>query len=151
MRSPVEALRRGALRTIATMNDISDDEESPSYAAIHAPASLRDAQRALNFIRAMEQGSSSGAVMSTNLIWLPTLWAEEMLIHLQMEVQARLMRRPQRSSAVIGSLAKMTCQTQSFGFFWTTVDQIQSLWKFEALWIVQVQSVALHLSWNFTR
>ena len=67
MRSPVEALRRGALRTIATMNDISDDEESPSYAAIHAPASLSDAQRALNFIRAMEQGSSSGAVMSTNV------------------------------------------------------------------------------------
>ena len=117
MRSPVETLRRGSLRTIATMSDISDDEESPSYAAIHAPASLRDAQRALNFIRAMEQDSSSGAVMSTNLIWLPTLWAEEMLIHLQMEVQARLMRRPQRSNAVIGSLAKMTCQTQSFGFF----------------------------------
>ena len=66
MGSPAEALRRGALRTIATMRDISDDEP-PSHAAIHAPASLRDAQRALNFIRAMEQGSNSGAVMSTNV------------------------------------------------------------------------------------
>ena len=67
MRVPIDALRRGALRTIATMNDISDDEDSPLYAAIHAPASLSDAQHALNVIRAMEQGSSSGAVMSTNV------------------------------------------------------------------------------------
>ena len=147
MRSPVEALRRGALRTIATMNDISDDEESPSYAAIHAPASLSDAQRALNFIRAMEQGSSSGAVMSTNVDMVANALGRGDAYPLQMEVQARLMRRPQRSSAVIGSLAKMKCQTQSFGFFWTTVHQIQNQWRIEALWNVQVQS-APHLSWK---
>eukprot|EP00435_Cladocopium_sp_Y103_P008817 s843_g2.t1 len=53
MRSPVDSLRVAALRTIASMSDISDDEDCPSYAAIHGPASLGHAQRALDFIRSL--------------------------------------------------------------------------------------------------
>ena len=58
MRSPVEALRRAALRTIAT-SDINDDEGSPSFRAINAPTSLSDAQRAMEFLRAMHGGATS--------------------------------------------------------------------------------------------
>lgn len=67
MRPPVDALRRGALRTIASMGDIGDDENSPSYATIHSPANLGDAQRVLKFINALQQGSNSNAVSSTNV------------------------------------------------------------------------------------
>ena len=66
MRTPVEALRRGADQTIAMMSDISDDENSPSYAAIRAPRNLGDAQRALNLITALLQGSNFAFVLSIN-------------------------------------------------------------------------------------
>ena len=53
------------MRTIGS-SDISDDEESPSYAAINGPADLGDAMRARNFTMALHQGASS-AVLSTNV------------------------------------------------------------------------------------
>ena len=147
MRSPVEALRRGALRTIATMNDISDDEESPSYAAIHAPASLSDAQRALNFIRAMEQGSNSGAVMSTNVDMVANALGRGDAYPLtdgsssEVDETASEIKRRYRQSG------QDEVSDPELWFFWTTVHQIQNQWRIEALWNVQVQS-APHLSWK---
>lgn len=49
------------------MSDISDDENSPNYAAINGPASLGDAQRALAFIGALQSGASSSTGFSTNV------------------------------------------------------------------------------------
>ena len=58
----VEALRHLVLGKIGTIS-------SPSYAAIHAPASLGDAQRPLDVIRALHHGatSASSAVLSINV------------------------------------------------------------------------------------
>ena len=49
------------------MSDISDDENSPNYAAINGPASLGDAQKALAFIGALQSGALSSTGFSTNV------------------------------------------------------------------------------------
>jgi hypothetical protein len=37
------------------MSDISDDEDSPNYRSINTPTILAQAQRAYNFVRALQQ------------------------------------------------------------------------------------------------
>ena len=49
------------------MADISDDEQSPNYERIHAPANLGQAQRALAFINALQSGSAVHTGFSTNV------------------------------------------------------------------------------------
>eukprot|EP00435_Cladocopium_sp_Y103_P056888 s567_g19.t1 len=62
-----EGLRVSARHTLANMSNISDDEESPNYRRVTAPTSLRDAQRAYDFMRALQSGASSSRAMSTNV------------------------------------------------------------------------------------
>ena len=71
MRSDDARWRRAALQSLATMPDISDDENSPNFASINAPVvNLGDAQRAMNFhcisFKA-GQPSSSASGFSTNV------------------------------------------------------------------------------------
>ena len=68
MRSEHESWRTAALQSLATMPDISDDENSPSFASINAPVvNFGDAQRAMSFINALQQGQSSSSGFSTNV------------------------------------------------------------------------------------
>ena len=55
LHSPVESLRGATLRTLGHMSDISDDEDSPNYRSINTPTILAQAQRAYNFVRALQQ------------------------------------------------------------------------------------------------
>ena len=61
------AFRESARRTLGSLADISDDEESPNYERIHGPTSLGQAQRALAFINALRSGSASSTGFSTNV------------------------------------------------------------------------------------
>ena len=61
------SFRSSARRALGSMSDISDDENSPNYAAINGPANLGDAQRALAFIGALQSGASSSTGFSTNV------------------------------------------------------------------------------------
>ena len=70
MRSDDTRWRRAALQSLATMPDISDDENSPNFASINAPVvNFGDAQRAMNFIASLQAGqsSSSASGFSTNV------------------------------------------------------------------------------------
>ena len=65
--SPHEIFRASARRSLGTMSDISDDESSPNFSRINGPASLGEAQRALQFINALQHGSSSSTGFGTNV------------------------------------------------------------------------------------
>ena len=65
--SPHAAFRDSARRTLGSMADISDDEQSPNYERIHGPTSLGQAQRALAFINALQSGSADHTGFSTNV------------------------------------------------------------------------------------
>ena len=67
LRSPHAIFRDSARRTLGSMADISDDEQSPNYERIHAPANLGQAQRALAFINALQSGSAVHTGFSTNV------------------------------------------------------------------------------------
>ena len=65
---PDEIFRAAAYRTLGNMSDISDDEESPNYANIHAEhAAVEQAMVAYNFILGLQSGSSAGTGFSTNI------------------------------------------------------------------------------------
>ena len=70
MRSEDARWRKAALQSLATMPDISDDENSPNFASINAPVvNFGDAQRAMSFIASLQAGqpSSSASGFSTNV------------------------------------------------------------------------------------
>jgi len=70
MRSEHAGWRRAALQSLATLPDISDDENSPNFASINAPVvNFGDAQRAMSFIASLQAGqpSSSASGFSTNV------------------------------------------------------------------------------------
>ena len=67
LESPHEMFRASAHRTLGKMSDISDDESSPNFSRINAPTNLGEAQRALEFISALQHGSSSSTGFSTNV------------------------------------------------------------------------------------
>ena len=60
-------LGNAALRALADLNDISDDEDSPSFAAINGPAHLGDATRAAAFIASMQCARRGPINFSTNV------------------------------------------------------------------------------------
>eukprot|EP00435_Cladocopium_sp_Y103_P034030 s2111_g8.t1 len=62
-----------ALRTLGQMSDISDDEDSPNYARIHAPDATLDETIiiAYNFVRALQSGSASSTGFSNSAqMWI---------------------------------------------------------------------------------
>ena len=70
MKSEHAGWRRAALQSLATLPDISDDENSPNFASINAPVvNFGDAQRAMSFIASLQAGqpSSSASGFSTNV------------------------------------------------------------------------------------
>ena len=67
LESPHGMFRASARRTLGNMSDISDDESSPNFSRINAPANLGEAQRALEFISSLQHGSSSSTGFSTNV------------------------------------------------------------------------------------
>ena len=56
-----------ARRSVATLSDISGDERSPNYATMHAPASLGNAQTAVNFLQSLQPVASSSSGFSTDI------------------------------------------------------------------------------------
>ena len=73
MRSEDARWRTAALQSLATMPDISDDENSPNFASINAPVvNFGDAQRAMNFIASLQAGqpssSASGFSMNVDMV-----------------------------------------------------------------------------------
>ena len=61
------SFRSSARRALGSMSDISDDENSPTYARINGPANLGEAQRALAFIHSLQSGSASSVGFSTSV------------------------------------------------------------------------------------
>ena len=65
--SEVENWKIAARRSLATVSDTNDDEDSLNYAVIHTTASLGIVQRAVNFLQSLQLGASSSSGFSTNI------------------------------------------------------------------------------------
>ena len=112
--------RASAMRNMAQMADISDDEESPNYRGSQ-PTSLGDAQRAHNFFM-MLRGQTSGSRHVDSVVDALTRPVKPMEMRVEKKFLMNIWRQLLKSEDDTMDLHRIRCQTQTFGHISTTLN-----------------------------
>ena len=113
--------RASAMRNMAEMADISDDdEESPNYRGSQ-PTSLGDAQRAHNFFM-MLRGQTSGSRHVDSVVDALTRPVKPMEMRVEKKFLMNIWRQLLKSEDDTMDLHRIRCQTQTFGHISTTLN-----------------------------
>ena len=114
--------RASAMRNMAQMADISDDEESPNYRGSQ-PTSLGDAQRAHNFFM-MLRGQTSGSRHVDSVVDALTRPVKPMEMRVEKKFLMNIWRQLLKSEDDTMDLHRIRCQTQTFGHISTTLNSL---------------------------